>query len=94
MRIAEVESGARRAGFTTLDLNTLAADVADFYEPLAERKSVSLSLQTHGTPAELPGDPSLLQPGATVVIFALKKPDGSLTAARVTAEKDGVKPPM
>jgi hypothetical protein len=42
----------------------------------------------------VPGDPGLLQPGAAVVIFALKKPDGSLTAARVTAEKDGVKPPM
>ena len=42
----------------------------------------------------VPGDPSLLKPGAAVVIFAVKKPDGSLTAARVTAEKDGVKPPM
>ena len=42
----------------------------------------------------VPGDPSLLKPGAAVTIFALKKPDGSLTAARVTAEKDGVKPPM
>jgi len=40
------------------------------------------------------GDPSLLKPGAFVFIGALKKPDGSLTAARVTAEKDGVKPPM
>jgi|HubBroStandDraft_6_1064221.scaffolds.fasta_scaffold427039_2 hypothetical protein len=40
------------------------------------------------------GDASLLKPGAAVTIFALKKPDGSLTAARVTAEKDGVKPPM
>ena len=26
--------------------------------------------------------------------IAQKKPDGSLTASRVTAEKDGVKPPM
>src|SRR4051812_2901718 len=42
----------------------------------------------------VPGDPSMLKPGAAVVIFAVKKPDGSLTAARVTAEKDGVKPPM
>jgi hypothetical protein len=42
----------------------------------------------------VPGDASLLKPGAAVTIFALKKPDGSLTAARVTAEKDGVKPPM
>jgi hypothetical protein len=40
------------------------------------------------------GDPSLLKPGAFVYVGALKKPDGSLTAARVTAEKDGVKPPM
>ena len=42
----------------------------------------------------VPGDPSLLKPGAAVTIFALKKPDGTITAARVTAEKDGVKPPM
>ena len=40
------------------------------------------------------GDASLLKPGAAVFIVASKKPDGSLTAARVTAEKDGIKPPM
>lgn len=42
----------------------------------------------------VPGDPSLLKPGATVTITATKKPDGTITAARVVAEKDGVKPPM
>ena len=41
-----------------------------------------------------PGDASLLKPGATVLVGAQKASDGSLTAARVTAEKDGVKPPM
>ena len=40
------------------------------------------------------GDASLLKPGAAIFIVALKKPDGSLSAARATAEKDGVKPPM
>jgi hypothetical protein len=40
------------------------------------------------------GDASLLKPGAAVVVFALKTPDGSLTAAALAAEKDGVKPPM
>jgi hypothetical protein len=40
------------------------------------------------------GDASLLKHGAAIFIVALKKPDGSLSAARVTAEKDGVKPPM
>jgi hypothetical protein len=41
-----------------------------------------------------PGDPGLLKPGAAVFVFALKQPDNTLTAARITAEKDGVKPPM
>jgi hypothetical protein len=40
------------------------------------------------------GDASLLKPSAAVFLVALKKPDGTLTAQGVTAEKDGVKPPM
>jgi len=40
------------------------------------------------------GDATLLKPGAAVFLVAQKKPDGSLSAGRVTAEKDGVKPPM
>ena len=39
-------------------------------------------------------DRSLLKPGAALFLLALKKPDGTLTANRVTAEKDGVKPPF
>lgn len=42
----------------------------------------------------VPGDASLLKPGATIFVIAQKKPDGTLASARVTAEKDGVKPPM
>ena len=42
----------------------------------------------------VPADASLLKPGAAVFISAQKQADGTLTAARVTAEKDGVKPPM
>jgi len=42
----------------------------------------------------VPGDAGLLKPGAAIFCIAQKKPDGSLTAARITAEKDGVKPPM
>ena len=40
------------------------------------------------------GDSSLLKPGAAIFMVAQKRPDGSITAGRVTAEKDGVKPPM
>lgn len=41
-----------------------------------------------------PGDVTLLKPGASVFVIARKQPDGNLTAAGVTAEKNGVKPPM
>ena len=44
--------------------------------------------------APAPGDPSLLRPGAAVMVFATKQPDGALTARAVYVEKDGVKPPM
>ena len=44
--------------------------------------------------AYVAGDRSLLKPGAEVLTIAEKKPDGTLTTSRVTAEKNGVKPPM
>jgi len=40
------------------------------------------------------GDASLLKPGAAVFLVALKKPDGTLAAQGVTAEKDGLRPPI
>ena len=40
------------------------------------------------------GDASLLKPGAAVFVVAQKAADGTLSAARLTAEKDGVKPPL
>jgi hypothetical protein len=42
----------------------------------------------------IPGDRSLLTPGAAVAVFASKASDGSLNARGVQAEKDGVKPLM
>jgi hypothetical protein len=42
----------------------------------------------------VPGDMSLLKPGAAVFVPAEKQADGSLTAGFVLAEKNGVKPPM
>ena len=44
--------------------------------------------------AYVAGDRSLLKPGAAVFTIAEKKPDGTLMTGRVTAEKNGVKPPM
>lgn len=42
--------------------------------------------------AIIPGDRSLLKPGAAVSVFVVKGADGSLSARGVQAEKDGVKP--
>lgn len=44
--------------------------------------------------AFVPGDMSLVKPGAAIFIFGQRKPDGSVSATRATLEKDGVKPPM
>jgi hypothetical protein len=41
-----------------------------------------------------PDSRDLLKPGATVFVRAPKAADGTITAARVVAEKNGVKPPM
>ena len=44
--------------------------------------------------AYVAGDRSLLKPGAAIFTVVQKKPDGTLTTGQVTAEKNGVKPPM
>ena len=41
-----------------------------------------------------PGQMDELKPGAHIIVFAQKAPDGTLTASRVTVGKDGLVPPM
>jgi signal transduction histidine kinase len=89
LRIAEVEDGARRAGFTRLDLAKVAADVAELYDPLAEAKGVALALETAGPgPVEIPGDPSLLfEAIGNLVDNAIKfTPAGGCVTVRVFQE--------
>lgn len=49
-----------------------------------------------GTPivTYAPGTVALLKPGASVFVIARKGADGNLMASSVTAEQNGVKPPM
>ncbi|APH55927.1 Two component system histidine kinase [Granulibacter bethesdensis] len=60
LRIAEIESGARRSAFATTDLQPILADLCELYEPLAEEKNL---LFVFDCPNPLPifGDRSLLQ---------------------------------
>lgn len=61
LRISEVQDGARRAGFSAIDLATIADDAVEFYEPSADDKQVTLVYQRPpGLRLPLRGDASLL----------------------------------
>ncbi|WP_370155500.1 sensor histidine kinase [Ferrovibrio sp.] len=59
LRLAEIDSGLRRAGFGKVQLAPLAADLAELYEPAAAEKGVRLSLETMSG-LDVSGDPFLL----------------------------------
>ena len=46
--IAQTDAGTTRAAMTVLDLPSVAADVAELYEPLAEERNVTLTLAPAG----------------------------------------------
>ncbi|MDB5491632.1 MAG: hypothetical protein JWO78_1481 [Micavibrio sp.] len=58
LRITRIETGARRQDFESVDLRAIILDVIEFYEPLAEEKSISLSCEAVSIP--LYGDRDLL----------------------------------
>jgi signal transduction histidine kinase len=62
LRIAEIEAGARKAGFARLDLDIVVADVAELYEPVAESKGIGFSRESDrgNSGVEIAGDPSLM----------------------------------
>jgi signal transduction histidine kinase len=59
LRISEVEAGARRAGFTQVDLVKLAQSAAEFFEPLATESGLSFTADI-APAAAVRGDPDLL----------------------------------
>ncbi len=73
LRIAQIESGARREGFAELDLPGLLKDVAEYYEPLAEERSQTLRLVLGDWDGPVSGDRDLLfQALANLVDNAVK----------------------
>jgi len=59
LRIAQIEGGARRAAFQTVDMATLARTVVEAFAPSAEDAGQKLSLAANG-PLMVEGDPELL----------------------------------
>jgi signal transduction histidine kinase len=43
LRLAQIETGARRSGFVKLDVAHVAREAVDFYQPVAELKGIRLS---------------------------------------------------
>ena len=59
LRLAEIDTGARRSGFVRVDAAAVTAEVVEFYEPAAEQKGVAFSFTSNGD-AAVAGDPVLL----------------------------------
>lgn len=59
LRIAEIESGSRRAGFQSLDIDQLARDMVEMAQPLADERQQPIILQMSGQ-GQMTGDRQLL----------------------------------
>jgi signal transduction histidine kinase len=59
LRLAEIDAGVRRSGFTSCDLETIVSDAVEFYQPVAELQRVTLSLKVSGD-LKIVADPLLL----------------------------------
>jgi signal transduction histidine kinase len=59
LRLAEIDNGTRRAGFVDMDVGSVAGEVVEFYQPLAELKDVALGFSAFGR-LRANGDPLLL----------------------------------
>jgi signal transduction histidine kinase len=59
LRLAEIDTGARRSGFVQVDMVKVAAEAAEFYQPVAELKGVKLSFESAGAQT-VAGDSLLL----------------------------------
>jgi signal transduction histidine kinase len=83
LRIGEIESGRRRAGFREVDLAEIALEVGEIYAPMAEAIPLSLDIRTPCT-APMLGDRDLLVEAlANLVTNAIKvtPPSGHITIA-------------
>lgn len=89
LRLAAIDSGARRAGFRTVELAPLVAQVGEVYGPLAEARGASLSVDA--TPGvEVTGDPDLIaQAVGNLLDNAIKYAPGTAISLRLERQDDG-----
>jgi signal transduction histidine kinase len=89
--IAETDAGAARGAMSPLDLVSVASDVSELYEPLAEERNVTLTLVTASVPI-IEGNRSLVaQALANLVDNAIKyTPPGGRVAVSISQSFAGV----
>ena len=90
LRLAELDTGARRSGFVQVDAARVAAEVVEFYEPAAEQKGVAFSFESAGV-APVAGDPVLLAQAVSNLIDNSLKcvPERGAIQVRVDKRDDG-----
>jgi signal transduction histidine kinase len=67
LRLADVEYGPKSRNFESIDLSAICADLFEFYEPLAESKSIKMTLETH-SPVQIQGDGDLMREAVSNLI--------------------------
>jgi signal transduction histidine kinase len=100
LRLAEIDTGARRSGFVQVDVAKIASEAAEFYQPVAELKGVTLTFASSGDLTGT-GDPLLLaqaignlidnalkyaQERGAITVNALRRSDGTI---EVSVSDDG-----
>lgn len=88
LRIAQIESGARKARFEPVNLTALLSDVVELYDAHAEETGARLTLETPADLPAVPGDRELLaQLFANLIDNGLKH-GGETPAVGIVAEAD------
>jgi signal transduction histidine kinase len=67
LRLSDVEYGPKSRNFQSIDLSAICADLFEFYEPLAESKSIRMTLETQ-SPVQIDGDGDLMREAVSNLI--------------------------
>jgi signal transduction histidine kinase len=67
LRLSDVEYGPNPRDFQSIDLSAICADLFEFYEPLAESKSIKMTLETQ-SPVRIQGDGDLMREAVSNLI--------------------------
>jgi len=67
LRLADVEYGLKSRNFQLIDLSAVCADLFEFYEPLAESKSIKMTLETQSS-VQILGDDDLMREAVSNLI--------------------------